>query len=60
MIVLHDAGLMDMQRVINYNSKLRSAEYLLHGDGSVSMIRRAETMDDCSRQYASKVLRVRR
>jgi diaminopimelate decarboxylase len=30
----------------NYNGKLRSAELLLREDGSVQMIRRAETTDD--------------
>ena len=30
----------------NYNGKLRSAELLLHADGSVTQIRRAETIDD--------------
>ncbi|PKL12162.1 MAG: diaminopimelate decarboxylase [Spirochaetae bacterium HGW-Spirochaetae-8] len=45
-VVLHDAGAHGHAMGFNYNSKLRSAEYLLHGDGSVSMIRRAETMDD--------------
>ena len=45
-VVLHDAGAHGHAMGFNYNSKLRSAEYLLHEDGSVSMIRRAETMDD--------------
>ena len=30
----------------NYNGKLRSAELLLHEDGSVELIRRAETIED--------------
>ena len=30
----------------NYNGKLRSAEFLLKQDGSVEMIRRAETLED--------------
>ncbi len=30
----------------NYNGKLRSAELLLRTDGSVKMIRRAETVND--------------
>ena len=45
-LVLHDAGAHGHAMGFNYNSKLRSAEYLLHEDGSVSLIRRAETMDD--------------
>ena len=30
----------------NYNGKLKSAELLLHEDGSIQLIRRAETPDD--------------
>jgi diaminopimelate decarboxylase len=30
----------------NYNGKLRSAELLLKEDGTVELIRRAETLDD--------------
>ena len=30
----------------NYNGKLRSAELLLKTDGSVELIRRAETLED--------------
>jgi diaminopimelate decarboxylase len=30
----------------NYNGKLRSAELLLKADGSVTEIRRAETLED--------------
>ena len=29
-----------------YNGKLRSAEYLRRTDGTIEMIRRAETLDD--------------
>ena len=32
--------------VINYNGKLKSAELLLKEDGSVQLIRRAETPQD--------------
>ena len=31
---------------VNYNGKLRSAELLLREDGSVQLIRRAETPED--------------
>jgi diaminopimelate decarboxylase len=31
---------------VQYNGKLRSAELLLEKDGSVRLIRRAETLDD--------------
>jgi len=30
----------------NYNGKLRSAELLMKPDGSLELIRRAETLDD--------------
>ncbi len=45
-VVIHDAGAHGHAMGFNYNAKLRSAEYLLQSDGSVRMIRRAETMDD--------------
>lgn len=37
---------MVIRWAFNYNGKLRSAELLLHKDGSVTQIRRAETYDD--------------
>jgi diaminopimelate decarboxylase len=51
-LVIHDAGAHGHAMGFNYNGKLRSAEFMLHADGSVEMIRRAETMDD----YFSTVL----
>jgi diaminopimelate decarboxylase len=45
-IVIHDAGAHGHSMGFNYNGKLRSAELLLKEDGSVEMIRRAETIDD--------------
>jgi len=45
-VVIHDAGAHGHAMGFNYNGKLRSAELLLRTDGSVKMIRRAETMDD--------------
>ena len=45
-IVIHDTGAHGYSMGFNYNAKLRSAELLLHADGSVDMIRRAETIDD--------------
>lgn len=45
-IVIHDAGAHGHAMGFNYNGKLRSAELLLKTDGSVEMIRRAETPDD--------------
>ncbi|MFA6846343.1 MAG: diaminopimelate decarboxylase [Sphaerochaetaceae bacterium] len=45
-LVIHDAGAHGHSMGFNYNGKLRSAEYLLREDGSVIMIRRAQTYDD--------------
>jgi len=45
-LVIHDTGAHGHAMGFNYNSKLRSAEYLLKSDGEVQMIRRAETLDD--------------
>lgn len=45
-VVIHDAGAHGHAMGFNYNGKLRSAELLLQEDGSVKLIRRAETMDD--------------
>ncbi len=46
LIVIHDAGAHGYSMGFNYNGKLRSAELLLREDGTVQMIRRAETIDD--------------
>lgn len=45
-VVIHDAGAHGHAMGFNYNGKLRSAELLLKEDGTVRMIRRAETLDD--------------
>jgi diaminopimelate decarboxylase len=45
-LVIHDVGAHGHAMGFQYNGKLRSAELLLHADGSVSQIRRAETIDD--------------
>ncbi len=45
-LVIHDAGAHGFAMGYNYNGKLRSAELLLKEDGSVEMIRRAETPAD--------------
>ncbi len=44
--VIHDAGAHGHAMGFNYNAKLRSAEYLLERDGSINLIRRAQTYDD--------------
>ncbi len=45
-VVIHDAGAHGFAMGFNYNGKLRSAELLLREDGSVTQIRRAETVKD--------------
>ena len=45
-LYIHDAGAHGFSMGYNYNGKLRSAEILLQEDGSVKMIRRAETPAD--------------
>lgn len=46
LLVIHDTGAHGFAMGYNYNGKLRSAELLLKEDGSVLMIRRAETPKD--------------
>ena len=46
LLVIHDTGAHGHSMGYNYNGKLRSAELLLRQDGSVELIRRAETPDD--------------
>ncbi|MCI7813094.1 MAG: diaminopimelate decarboxylase [Lachnospiraceae bacterium] len=45
-LVIHDTGAHGFAMGYNYNGKLKSAELLLREDGSVQMIRRAETPKD--------------
>ena len=45
-LFIHDAGAHGFSMGYNYNGRLRSAELLLCSDGSVKMIRRAETPAD--------------
>jgi diaminopimelate decarboxylase len=45
-LFIHDAGAHGFSMGYNYNGKLRSAELLLREDGSVKLIRRAETPAD--------------
>lgn len=46
LVFIHDAGAHGFAMGYNYNGKLRSAELLLKEDGSVELIRRAETPAD--------------
>lgn len=46
LLVIHDTGAHGFSMGYNYNGRLRSAELLLKEDGSVQLIRRAETPED--------------
>ena len=46
LVIIHDTGAHGHAMGFNYNGKLRSAELLLKEDGSIELIRRAETLDD--------------
>ncbi|MDR1956753.1 MAG: diaminopimelate decarboxylase [Treponema sp.] len=46
LVVIHDAGAHGRAMGFNYNGKLRCGELLLRPDGSVTMIRRKETIAD--------------
>lgn len=46
LLLIHDTGAHGFAMGYNYNGKLKSAELLLKEDGSVQMIRRAETAKD--------------
>ncbi len=45
-LAIHDTGAHGFAMGYNYNGKLKSAELLLKEDGSVQLIRRAETARD--------------
>ncbi len=45
-LYIHDTGAHGFSMGYNYNGKLKSAEILLHEDGSYQLIRRAETPKD--------------
>ena len=46
LLLIHDTGAHGFSMGYNYNGKLKSAELLLKEDGSVQLIRRAETPED--------------
>lgn len=46
LVVIHDTGAHGHAMGFNYNGKLRSSELLLHEDGEVVEIRRAESVED--------------
>ena len=45
-LIIHDVGAHGHTMGFNYNGKLRCAELLLKNDGSIGIIRRAQTMND--------------
>ena len=45
-LLIHDAGAHGHSMGYRYGGRLRCGEYLLHGDGTIEMIRRAETTED--------------
>ena len=45
-LIIHDTGAHGHAMGFNYNGKLRAAEYLLRENGEITLIRRAETLDD--------------
>lgn len=45
-LIIHDTGAHGYAMGFNYNGQLRPKELLLKTDGSIELIRRAETMDD--------------
>jgi diaminopimelate decarboxylase len=58
-LVQHDTGAHSFAMAGNYNGWLRPKELLLHSDGSVELIRRAETLDDfyATLSFEPKVLK---
>jgi diaminopimelate decarboxylase len=60
-LVIHDTGAHGHAMGFQYNGRLRPQELLLRRDGSVEMIRRAETVDDylhTQRQLDPHVLKI--
>ena len=60
-LVIHDAGAHGFAMGYNYNGRLWSAELLLKEDGSVKLIRRAESLNDYfstfdTTEYGSKLI----
>jgi diaminopimelate decarboxylase len=61
LLLIHDTGAHGLAMGFQYNGRLRPKELLLHSDGSVELIRRAETVDDYLRtqtDFEPKVLRL--
>ncbi len=58
LLIIHDTGAHGHAMGFNYNGRLRPQELLLREDGSVELIRRAETLDDhfATLDFEDKVL----
>jgi diaminopimelate decarboxylase len=59
-LLIHDTGAHGLAMGFQYNGRLRPKELLLRRDGSVELIRRAETVDDYLRtqtNFEPRVLR---
>jgi diaminopimelate decarboxylase len=59
LLLIHDTGAHGHAMGFNYNGRLRPQELLLRMDGSVELIRRAETPDDyfATLKFAPNVMR---
>ncbi|WP_239168592.1 diaminopimelate decarboxylase family protein [Paractinoplanes deccanensis] len=60
LLVVHDTGAHAHAMASVYNGRLRPQELLLHADGSVELIRRAETVDDyfATLDFEPRILRM--
>jgi len=60
LLIIHDTGAHGQAMGFNYNGRLRPKELLLRADGSVELIRRAETVEDyfATLKYERDVLRL--
>jgi diaminopimelate decarboxylase len=59
-LLIHDTGAHGIAMGFQYNGRLRPKELLLHRDGSVELIRRAETVEDyllTQTNFEAKILR---
>jgi diaminopimelate decarboxylase len=59
LLLIHDTGAHGHAMGFTYNGRLRPQELLLRHDGSVELIRRAETLEDhlATLEYESRVWR---
>ncbi|MDR1301138.1 MAG: diaminopimelate decarboxylase [Treponema sp.] len=57
LVVIHDVGAHGRAMGFNYNGKLRCGELLLRPDGSLTLIRRKETIEDYFATLPSSILK---